>query len=171
MFSCSSLLQEKPCDCSSAHFEIVCGMQSFIIVITKANPLDPVQNWFSLVHIIIIKVQFNIISSSLQRFPSSLHVIFQQHFMCTCFLHAYFWSCLSIHLWLYRPLLDLGCFFSFLILYTVGRTPWWGISSSQGCYLHMGQHKHRINAHRHPCLEWDSNQLSQHSSGRRQFML
>jgi hypothetical protein len=33
----------------------------------------------------------------------------------------------------------------------------WGISPSQGRYLHTGQHKHRINAHRHPCLEWDSN--------------
>jgi hypothetical protein len=29
----------------------------------------------------------------------------------------------SIYLWLYSPLLDLGRFFSFLILYTVGRTP------------------------------------------------
>jgi hypothetical protein len=27
-------------------------------------------------------------------------------------------------LWLYSPLLGLGRFFSFLILYTVGRTPW-----------------------------------------------
>jgi hypothetical protein len=33
---------------------------------------------------------------------------------------------LSIYLWLYNPLLDLGRFFSFLILYTVGRTPWAG---------------------------------------------
>jgi hypothetical protein len=31
---------------------------------------------------------------------------------------------LSIYLMLYSPLLDLGHFFSFLILYTVGRTPW-----------------------------------------------
>jgi hypothetical protein len=30
---------------------------------------------------------------------------------------------LSIYLWLYSPLLDLGRFFSFLTLYTVGRTP------------------------------------------------
>jgi hypothetical protein len=30
------------------------------------------------------------------------------------------------------------------------------ISPSQGRYLHAEQHKHRINAHRHPCLEWDS---------------
>jgi hypothetical protein len=29
-----------------------------------------------------------------------------------------------IYLWLYSPLLGLGRFFSFLILYTVGRTPW-----------------------------------------------
>jgi hypothetical protein len=33
---------------------------------------------------------------------------------------------LSIYLWLYSPLLDLGCFFSFLIFYTVSRTPWMG---------------------------------------------
>jgi hypothetical protein len=34
------------------------------------------------------------------------------------------------------PLLDLGRFFSFLILYTVGRIPWTGIRPSQGRYLH-----------------------------------
>jgi hypothetical protein len=34
-----------------------------------------------------------------------------------------FHTYLSIYLWLYSPLLDLGRFFSFLILYTVGRTP------------------------------------------------
>jgi hypothetical protein len=33
---------------------------------------------------------------------------------------------LSIYLWLYSLLLNLGGFFSFLILYTVGRTPWTG---------------------------------------------
>jgi hypothetical protein len=31
-----------------------------------------------------------------------------------------------------------------------------GISQSQARYLHTEQHKHRIKAHRHPCLEWDS---------------
>jgi hypothetical protein len=31
-----------------------------------------------------------------------------------------------IYLWLYSPLLDLGCYFSFLIFYRVGRTPWLG---------------------------------------------
>jgi hypothetical protein len=35
-----------------------------------------------------------------------------------------------------------------------------GISLSQGRYLHIGQHKHRINAHRHPCFKWDSNPQS-----------
>jgi hypothetical protein len=28
-----------------------------------------------------------------------------------------------------------------------------GISPSQGRYLHTGQHKHRLNAHRHPCVK------------------
>jgi hypothetical protein len=43
-----------------------------------------------------------------------------------------------------------------------------GISLSQGRYLHTGQHKHRINAHTHPCLKWDSNPRSQCLSRRRQ---
>jgi hypothetical protein len=33
---------------------------------------------------------------------------------------------LFLLLWPYGPLLNLGRFFSFLILYTVGRTPWMG---------------------------------------------
>jgi hypothetical protein len=41
-----------------------------------------------------------------------------------------------ILLWLYSPLLGLGHFLSFLILLTVGWTPWMGISPSQGIYLH-----------------------------------
>jgi hypothetical protein len=32
----------------------------------------------------------------------------------------------QICLWVYSPLLDLGCFFNFLSLYTDGRTPWTG---------------------------------------------
>jgi hypothetical protein len=36
-----------------------------------------------------------------------------------------------------------------------------GISQSQGRYLHTGQHKRRINAHRHQCLKWYSNPRSQ----------
>jgi hypothetical protein len=40
---------------------------------------------------------------------------FQQH-MLTGYI--------SIYLWLYRPLLGLGGFFTFLISYTVYRTPW-----------------------------------------------
>jgi hypothetical protein len=35
-------------------------------------------------------------------------------------------SIMIIYLSLYSPLLDLGRFFRFLILYTVGRTPWTG---------------------------------------------
>jgi hypothetical protein len=72
-------------------------------------------------------------------------------------------------LWLYSPS-DLCRFFSFLI-YTqsvglLGR----GNSPSQGRWLHTELHKHRINAHRHPCLERDSKPRLQCSSGRRRFM-
>jgi hypothetical protein len=45
-----------------------------------------------------------------------------------------------------------------------------GISPSQGRYLHTEQYKHRINAYRHPCLEWDSNPRSQCLSRWRRFM-
>jgi hypothetical protein len=66
-------------------------------------------------------------------------------------------------------LAGLGHFFSSLI-YTqsvgrLGRV----LSRSQGRYLQTGQHKHRINAHRHPYLERDSKPSSQRSRERRQF--
>jgi hypothetical protein len=67
-------------------------------------------------------------------------------------------------------LVDLGRFFSFFIYTELVELLGREISPSQGRYLHTGQHKHRINAHRHPCLEWDSNPRSQCSSGRRRFM-
>jgi hypothetical protein len=46
----------------------------------------------------------------------------------------------------------------------------WGISPLQGRYLHTGQHKHRINVHRQPCLKWDSNPWSQCLCEWRRFM-
>jgi hypothetical protein len=42
----------------------------------------------------------------------------------------------DVYLWLYRPLLDFGCFFSFLLLYAVCRTPRMGDQLLQGRYLH-----------------------------------
>jgi hypothetical protein len=45
-----------------------------------------------------------------------------------------------------------------------------GISPLQGLCLHTQQHRYRINAHRHLCLEWDSSPRYQRSSARRQFM-
>jgi hypothetical protein len=62
-------------------------------------------------------------------------------------------------------------FFSFLILYTVGRTPWTGISLSKGRYLHTEQHtQSKCTQYRYPYLEWDSNPRLQRSSERRHFM-
>jgi hypothetical protein len=54
-------------------------------------------------------------------------------------------------------LVELGRFFSFLICTQLVGLLGRGISPSQGRYLHTEHHKHRINAHRHPGLEWDSN--------------
>jgi hypothetical protein len=77
-----------------------------------------------------------------------------------------------INQWLYSRLLGPGLFFSFVIFFTqtVGLLEWVS-SPSQGHYLHTEHHKHRINAHRHPCLEWNSNPRSQRSSKRRQSCL
>jgi hypothetical protein len=55
-----------------------------------------------------------------------------------------------------QPFVDLGSFFSFLIYIQSVRLLGRGISPSQGYFLYTEQHIHRINAHRHPCLEWDS---------------
>jgi hypothetical protein len=53
---------------------------------------------------------------------------------------------------------------------TAGRTPWTGDQPCRKVATCTGQHKHRRNAHRHPCLEWDSNPCSQCSNRRRHFM-
>jgi hypothetical protein len=47
------------------------------------------------------------------------------------------------------------------ILQTVGRTPWTGDHLRRKAATQTGQQKHRRNADRHPCLEWDSNARSQ----------
>jgi hypothetical protein len=48
-------------------------------------------------------------------------------------------------------LLGLGCHFGFLILYTVSKTPWMGISKAS---TYIQEKINRINAHRNPCLQW-----------------
>jgi hypothetical protein len=89
-------------------------------------------------------------------------------------VHGYY---LSIYLSIYSIygstalFLDLGRFFSFLIFYTVGRTPWTG---DQPVARPLPAHRTaqtRKKAHKHPFVKWDSNPGSQCLSGRRQFML
>jgi hypothetical protein len=63
-------------------------------------------------------------------------------------LWEYLYLFTSLFLWLYCPLKGFGRFFSSLIPFTIVRTPWTEISPSQGCYLHVEPHNHRINAHR-----------------------
>jgi hypothetical protein len=95
---------------------------------------------------------FDLISSSLGRYFNIIY------------LSIY----LSIHP-LRVLLLDLDRFFRFLILYTVGRTPWTGYQPVARP-LPTQKNTNRINAHSHPYLEWDSNSRSQRSRGRRRFM-
>jgi hypothetical protein len=76
---------------------------------------------------------------------------------------------LFIYLWLYSPSLDLGRFFSFLILYTVGRTPW---TSDQPVARPIPTYRTTETQNKcwQPCLEWDSNPRSHRSIEQRQFM-
>jgi hypothetical protein len=82
---------------------------------------------------------------------------------------------LSLSLFLLLPLWNIGhpwnasIHSSFLILKTVGRTPWKG---DQPVARPLPTHDltNRINADKHPCLEWDSNPRFQCSNERRQFM-
>jgi hypothetical protein len=62
-----------------------------------------------------------------------------------------------------QPLWTLATVFSFLI-----DTQSAGLLG-RGISLHT-KHKHKLNAHKHPCLVWDWNRSSQWSSGRRRFM-
>jgi hypothetical protein len=119
------------------------------------------------------KIYFNITHASL---PVGLFTLeFQTKIMCAfsslpCVSHVrHILDFIFFH-WLYSPR-GPDIFFSFMIiLQTVGllgRV----ISSSQGLYLHTGQHKHRINTYtKLPCLVWDSKPRSQLLSERRQFM-
>jgi hypothetical protein len=75
------------------------------------------------------------------------------------------YSCICIIVTL-QTFVGLGHFFSFFILYTVGRTP---LTGDQPVARPLPTHR-TINEHKHPCLEWDSNPRSQCSRGRRQFM-
>jgi hypothetical protein len=65
----------------------------------------------------------------------------------------------NIYLWLYSPCGPWSPF-QFLNLYMGGRTPWTGDQP-----VARSVPIHRINAHRHPCLQSDSNQCSRCSSG------
>jgi hypothetical protein len=79
--------------------------------------------------------------------------------------------CLVIYLWLYSPFVGLRPLFSSLIFHTASRFPRTGDQLVEmPLPAHTGQHKHRINTHRHPRLKLDSNPRSQCSSGRRYFM-
>jgi hypothetical protein len=79
---------------------------------------------------------------------------------------------LLLLLWLYSPLLGLGLFLSFLILYTVGRTLWMGdqpVARPLPTHRTTQTHNKRTQ-YSHPCLGWDLNPRSQRSSERRQFI-
>jgi hypothetical protein len=73
---------------------------------------------------------YNLIRSS---YVSTLNSSDIESMICNFQTHSIFHKVFAVLLlllllllWLYSPLLDLGRFFSFLILYTAGRTRWTG---------------------------------------------
>jgi hypothetical protein len=72
--------------------------------------------------------------------------------------------------WLYSPLLYLGRFFSFLIFSHSRLDSLDGGTARRKAATYTQNNTNRINAHRHPCLEWGSSPISQCWSGRRRFM-
>jgi hypothetical protein len=75
------------------------------------------------------------------------------------YLSIYLYIYIYIHLWLYRSLWTSA---AFAVFYTqsvglLGRR----FSPPQGRYLHTEQHIQKVNEHRHPFVECDSNPGSQ----------
>jgi hypothetical protein len=77
----------------------------------------------------------------------------------------------STYYYYYYGSTALAAFFSFLILYTDGRSLWTGdLPVARPLPTHRTQTQNKCTQYRHPCLEWDSNPWPQRSSKRRQFM-
>jgi hypothetical protein len=99
------------------------------------------------------------------EYAKILQIVITYIFMLPPF-HSFF------HQWLYSPLLGPGLFFSFVIFFTVGRTPW---TSDQPIARPLPTHRTTQTqnncTHTHPCLKWDSNPRSQCSRERREFRL
>jgi hypothetical protein len=71
-----------------------------------------------------------------------------------------------------QPFVGPWQIFSFLILCTVGKTPWTGDQPvARPLSAHrITQIQNKRTQYRHPCLQWDSNPRSQRSSERRHFL-
>jgi hypothetical protein len=79
---------------------------------------------------------------------------------CLCSTYSFILEILLSLLWLYSPLLGLRSFFSFLILYIVGRIPWTGeqpVARPLPTQRTIQTHIQKKEKHKHPCLEWYSN--------------
>jgi hypothetical protein len=86
--------------------------------------------------------------------PNKLSLsIYLPIYLCNCLIYLSMYGSTAV--------VDLALVFDFLIYIHSVELLGWVISQSQGYYLH------RINAHRHLCLEWYSNSRSQLSSERR----
>jgi hypothetical protein len=77
---------------------------------------------------------------------------------------------LSLSLWLYSPFVGHWPLFQFLNPIHSRQHSMDGGSARRKAAAYTQNNTNRIDAHRHQCLEWDSNPRSQRSSDRRQFM-
>jgi hypothetical protein len=105
----------------------------FIPLRTKYSPQHPVLEHPQSVVYICFRLKCNLLSS---HHSSSLHVsaVEGHHQVLSVYGST--------------ALVDLWSLFQFINLYTVGRTPWRGDQP-----VARTLPTHRINAHRHPCLE------------------
>jgi hypothetical protein len=94
---------------------------------------------------------YNHCYKNLKSWRATRLILFQQplRYSAEVLIHLF------IHQMLYGPLLGPGLFFSSVIFFTwttglLGRV----ISLSQERYLHIGQHKHRINDHTQTSMFW-----------------
>jgi hypothetical protein len=75
----------------------------------------------------------------------------RQQLKSHCILYFIDFIYLSIYLWLYSLLLDLGRFLSFLILYTIGRIHWTG---DQPVARPLLTEQHKQNKRKETCMPW-----------------
>jgi hypothetical protein len=85
----------------------------------------------------------------------TVHIAISRHSTAVLTCALYYKKNIIIIICLYSPLLGIWPIFSFLILYTVGRTPWTGDQTvARPLPIHRTtQTQNKRTSYRHPCLD------------------